>query len=371
MLEYGLHLPSMLRGRPSPAACGMEFVMKRFLSFLLCLALLSGCSARPPEAEPVQTQFFSMDTVMTIRVYDGGGEEALQAARREVERLDKLLSRTDPDSRISALNAHAGDGTMVRLEPEVTGLLAFAKSVSGLLPGDFDITIAPVMDAWGFTTEERQVPSDEALAAALALTDCAQLTVDEGASAARLERAGMEVDLGAVAKGFTAARAEAVLREGGVRSALLDLGGNITAIGSKADGSPWQVAVKDPQDTGEALCVLSLSDQTASTSGGYERYFEEDGVVYHHIIDPGTGFPAQSGLRSVTVVSRDHMLADALSTALFVAGPEEALDFWRSREDFELVLCADDGRVIVTEGLEPGYRPTGEDRGYTYEIARR
>lgn len=349
----------------------MESVMKRFLSFLLCLTVLSGCSAQPPKAEPLQTQFFSMDTVMSLRIYDGGGEETLHAARQEVERLDKLLSRTNGDSQISTLNAHAGDGTMVRLEPEVAGLLSFAKSVSGLLPGAFDITIAPVMDAWGFTTEERRVPSDKTLAAAMALTDSAMLTVDEAASAARLEQAGMEVDLGAVAKGFTAARVETVLREGGVRSALLDLGGNITALGSKADGSPWQVAVKDPQDTGEALCVLSLSDQTASTSGGYERYFEEDGVLYHHIIDPKTGFPAHSGLRSVTVVSPDHPLADALSTALFVAGPEEALDFWRSRDDFELVLCADDGSVIVTEGLEAGFRPTGEDRGYTYEIARR
>ena len=187
--------------------------MKRFLSFLLCLTVLSGCSAQPPKAEPLQTQFFSMDTVMSLRIYDGGGEETLHAARREVERLDKLLSRTNGDSQISALNAHAGDGTMVRLEPEVAGLLSFAKSVSGLLPGAFDITIAPVMDAWGFTTEERRVPSAKTLAAAMALTDSAMLTVDEAASAARLEQAGMEVDLGAVAKGFTAARVETVLRE--------------------------------------------------------------------------------------------------------------------------------------------------------------
>ena len=141
---------------------------------------------------------------MSIRVYNEGGEDAVQAARQEVERLDKLLSRTDADSAISALNSHAGDGTMVSLEPEVTQLLAFAKSVSQLLPGDFDITIAPVMDAWGFTTEERHVPSEEALSAAMELVDSSLLTVDETASAARLEQAGMEVDLGAVAKGYIA-----------------------------------------------------------------------------------------------------------------------------------------------------------------------
>lgn len=152
---------------------------------------------------------------------------------------------------------------------------------------------------------------------------------------------------------------------------MLDLGGNVTVIGAKEDGSPWRVAVKDPRDTGSYLCVLALTDVTLSTSGGYERYFEEDGVRYHHIIDPETGYPADSGLLSVTVVSADHLLADALSTALFVAGPEEALDFWRSRDDFELVLCTGQGELLVTEGLEDVFTFAGADRGYTYEIARR
>ncbi len=345
--------------------------MKRFLPFLCCLFLLAGCAAPASSAEPEQAQFFSMDTVMSIRVYSGGGLDAIQAARQEIEGLDKLLSRTDPDSQISALNSHAGDGLQVSLDAEVANLLSFAKSVSQLLPGCFDVTIAPVMDAWGFTTQERHIPSADTLSAAMALVDSNGLIVDEQASSARLERAGMEVDLGAVAKGFAAGQADAVLRQQGVTSALLDLGGNVTVIGAKPDGTAWQVAVKDPQNTSEALCVLSLEDQTASTSGGYERYFEENGQIYHHIIDPKTGYPADSGLLSVTVISADHMLADALSTALFVAGPDAALDFWRSREDIELVLCTQDNRVIVTEGLEAGYRPAGEDRGYTYEIARR
>ena len=345
--------------------------MKRFLPLLLCLVLLAGCAPARSEDEPAQTQFFSMDTVMSIKVYDPDGEAAVQSARQEVERLDGLLSRTNPGSQISQLNAHAGDGSPVSLDPEVAGLLAFGQSVSDLLPGTFDITIAPVMDAWGFTGEERHVPTAEALDAAMALVDSGRLVVDEDASTALLEQAGMEVDLGAVAKGFAASRAAAALRAAGATSALLDLGGNVTVLGRKPDGQAWQVAVKDPQDTAQVLCVLSLEDQTASTSGGYERYFEENGVTYHHIIDPGTGYPAESGLRSVTVVSANHTLADALSTALFVAGEEEALDFWRSRDDFELVLCTQDDRVIVTERLEAGYRPTGEERGYIYEIARR
>ena len=144
------------------------------------------------------------------------------------------------------------------------------------------------------------------LAAAMALVDSEELSVDTEASAASLARAGMEVDLGAVAKGFAAREAEAAIRDAGGTSAMLDLGGNVTVIGAKEDGSPWRVAVKDPRDTGSYLCVLALTDVTLSTSGGYERYFEEDGVRYHHIIDPETGYPADSGLLSVTVVSADQ-----------------------------------------------------------------
>ena len=345
--------------------------MKRILSVFLFFILLTGCAAPAAQTEPSQAQFFSMDTVMTVRVYDGPGEEAVQAARQAVEELDGLLSRTDADSQLSALNAHAGDGISVPLDSRVTELLAFAKSVSQLLPGDFDVTIAPVMDAWGFTTDQRQVPDPQTLAGALSLVDSGKLEVDKEASTARLEAAGMEVDLGAVAKGYAAGQAAAAIRDAGSSSALLDLGGNVTALGRKEDGSTWQVGVKDPQDTAQTLCVRSMEDQTASTSGGYERYFEENGIQYHHIIDPKTGYPADSGLLSVTVVSENHMLADALSTALFVAGEDAALEFWRSRTDFELVLCTADSRVVVTQGLEESFRFDGEELGYTYEIARR
>ena len=342
--------------------------MKRLISFLLAplFFLLPGCGAQ--EAEE---QFFSMDTVMSIHAYGSGAAEAAAAARREVEALDSQLSRTKADSLISQLNAHAGDGTDVALDTDTARLLAFSKSISQLLPGDFDITIAPVMDAWGFTGEDRHVPDSETLSAAMALVGSEGLSVDEAAGTARLERAGMAVDLCAVAKGYAAAKAEEAMREAGITSALLDLGRNITAIGPKTDGTAWRVGVADPENDSQYLCILSLEDQTASTSGGYERYFEENGVRYHHIIDHETGYPADSGLKSVTVISADHLLADALSTALFVAGPEEALEFWRSRDDFELVLCTGENQLLVTEGLEAGFTFTGEELGYDCQIIRR
>lgn len=342
--------------------------MKRLISFLLIpiFLLLSSCSV--PQA---QEQFFTMDTIMSITVYGKGAEEAAASARQKVEELNDQLSRTAADSLISQLNAHAGDGSDIQMDKDTLDLLSFAKSISQLLPGDFDITIAPVMDAWGFTTEDRHVPDDKTLSAAMALVNSENLIIDKDAGTARLSQPGMAVDLGSIAKGYAAAQAESVLRDAGITSALLDLGRNITAIGPKTDGTAWRVGVANPQDDSQYLCIISLEDQTASTSGGYERWFEENGVRYHHIIDPKTGYPAQSGLLSVTVISSNHLLADALSTALFVAGPEDAINFWRSRDDFELVLCTDQGQVMVTEGLEAGFEFRGEEQGYDCQIIRR
>ena len=342
--------------------------MRKTLFPLLALCLLlSGCGGTP--SADASAEFFAMDTVMQLETPGLSDPAAVTAGRDAVETLEALLSRTDGESEISRLNG--ADGRETPLSYPTAALLAAARDYSLATDGAFDPTVAPVMDAWGFTTEERHVPAPDALAAAMALVDSEELSVDTEASAASLARAGMEVDLGAVAKGFAAREAEAAIRDAGGTSAMLDLGGNVTVIGAKEDGSPWRVAVKDPRDTGSYLCVLALTDVTLSTSGGYERYFEEDGVRYHHIIDPETGYPADSGLLSVTVVSADHLLADALSTALFVAGPEEALDFWRSRDDFELVLCTGQGELLVTEGLEDVFTFAGADRGYTYEIARR
>lgn len=347
--------------------------MKRRLSVLSAALILLLCSCAPAQTEPASASdtFFAMDTVMSISVYGDMGTQAIQDARSEIQRLESLLSRTDADSQVSQINLHAGDGTWVTVDADLSELLTRAQSITELLPGSFDITIAPVMDAWGFTKEEQHVPTQQMLDTAMDLVDSQQLLVDTEASAARLEASGMEIDLGAIAKGFAAGQAQQVIRSTGAESAMLDLGGNVTVIGSKPDGSAWRVAVKDPQNTSEYLCVLTLEDVTASTSGGYERYFEEDGVRYHHIIDPKTGYPADSGLLSVTVVSADPILADALSTALFIEGTDAALDFWRSRDDFELVLCQADGTVLITEGLENGLQTREDTYGYTYEIARR
>ena len=333
--------------------------MKRLLcSSLLFLLLLSGCSAKP-----AQQQFFAMDTVMSITAYDKGAEEAVTAAVAKVNELEALLSRTRAGSEVTALSLAAPDA--VTLSEDTLRVLRLASEWHEKTGGAFDVTIAPVAAAWGFGgSGEYQVPAVETLEELLTLVDGSSVVLTE--TAAALPVKGMEIDLGGIAKGYAASQAEQILRAGGVEHALLDLGRNITVIGTKPDGTDWRVAVQDPADSSGSVGVLSLRDCSAVTSGGYQRYFEQDGVVYHHIIDPRTGAPADSGLISATVVCTDAGLADLLSTAVFVLGEEEALNLWQVEGGFELILVTDDGRVVVTGGLAELFEPS-ESSAYITE----
>ncbi len=322
--------------------------MKRIAALLLTLPLLAACA--PKEEKRI---FFAMDTVMEITAFGPEAAEAISAAESELFRLDSLLSRGNEDSEVYALNA-AGGG---EASPETAELISRALELGASTDWAFDITVAPLMDLWGFYDQNYRVPSEAEIAAALPIVGGERV----GVSGARVELGGGRIDLGGIAKGWASGQAAELLRERGITSALLNLGGNIQAIGSRG-GKPWRVAVQNP-DGGEYIGVLSLTDACAVTSGDYQRFFEDNGKIYHHIIDPKTGYPAESGLRSVTVVCADPALADGLSTALFVMGMDKALEFWRTEGGFEAVFVAADGGVYVTAGLGNCFERAGK-----YEI---
>ena len=322
--------------------------------FLLLLALLL-CGCTP--AKPQERTFFAMDTVMSVRLYAGGGEELLDGAEARVKELEGSLSVTDPDSEVYALN-HAGTAA---LSPDTAALLEAALDLCRRTGGALDISVYPVLRAWGFTTGEHAVPGGDEIAALLPLVDYTGVSFEDGAAALP---PGMEIDLGSVAKGYTGDVLASFLKDNGVTSALLDLGGNIQTVGAKPDGSPWRVAVRDPQGDG-TVGVAEVEDQAVITSGGYERYFEENGVRYWHILDPETGKPARNGLASVTVVGESGVLCDALSTALFVMGLDGALDHWRRHRDFEAVFVLEDGSVTITAGLESRFTLSQTNRALT------
>ncbi len=348
--------------------------MPKRLFTLFCaaaLTLLAACGAPTVgDAGPSQN-FFAMDTVMTISLTDGT-EDDLTAAVQLVNTLDAALTRSGEHSPLSAVN-RAGAGTLTAVPDDLGEAVSTALSIAKRTGGAFDPTLAPLIDLWGFSGDHPAVPAQDAVDAALSATGWEHVFCTETPEGWGIlfDQSGMGLDLGGIGKGYAAKNVTELLLERGVTSALLDLGGNITALGTKKNGDSWQIAVQDPQDENSYLCILPLRDRSASTSGSYERYFEENGVRYSHILDPETGHPVENGLLSVTVVCEDPVTADGLSTALFVLGKEKSLELWRESDDFECILVETDGTVSVTAGLADILQFQGEGKGYTCETVRR
>lgn len=323
---------------------------KYFISAMLsALLFLTGCSAES-SPEPVQGTFFAMDTMMDFTIYGESG--LINQSESLIASLESLVSVTDADSELYAIN-QTGSGMLTE---EASSLMKQALEICRRTDGALDLSIYPIVRAWGFTTGSYQVPDEAEIQALLPLVDYRKIQYDAATGTVTLLE-GMEIDLGSVAKGYAGQLAAQMLREHGVQSALLNLGGNVQTVGTKPDGSPWQIGIKDPQGE-DAMMVLSVEDQAVVTSGGYERYFEQDGQTYWHIMDPSTGHPADSGLISVTIVGDEGVVCDGLSTALFVMGLEKAADLWAQSGDFEAVFVTASGEVYITEGLRDRFALT-------------
>ncbi|WP_313530560.1 FAD:protein FMN transferase [Anaerotignum sp.] len=342
---------------------------KRKSTFLLIIlmTLLVGCGVREDKlaekSESFQsTTIFAMDTIMDIKIY-GGESGLLTHIEEKIRDLDNKLSTTDKDSDIYALNLN-GKG-VVSKDAEV--LLEKALSLCRKTQGTLDISIYPIVREWGFTTGEYRVPNEEKIQSLLTTVDYRR--IQQEGSNVNLQK-GMEVDLGSVAKGYTADEVVFLLEEAGITSALLNLGGNVHALGTKPDGNDWCIAIQDPKGD-NPLGVVSVSNEAVVTSGGYERYFEDNkGNLYWHIMDPKTGHPANNGLISVTIISPSGLYADALSTSMFIKGLDKAIDFWKANKDFEAIFVVDDGQVYITEGLEERFSLIESYEDETFQVIR-
>jgi len=328
----------------------------------LCL-LLCGCSPKEYSA-----QTFAMDTVMTFTSYGREGKEAVSAAAAGAARLESLLSVTRTESDIYAVNHAAGAWTQV--SQETFDLLSRCLELCRVSGGALDVTAYPAVRAWGFTTGEHRVPGGEELAALAGRIDYTAVELDPEQCRVRLPE-GMELDLGAAAKGYAGDVLAGLAVQAGARSALLYLGGNVHTVGRKPDGSLWRVGVQDPQGEGY-LAVVEAENQAVVTSGGYQRFFEAEGETYWHILDPSTAAPARSGVLSATVVGDSGLVCDGLSTALFVLGAEGAAELWRSQaENFEYILVLEDGSLQMTQGLEGRFSLAGSGEGRKVQVIRR
>lgn len=317
------------------------------LGMSFCLTACSGIQGRQEE---YSKSFFAMDTYMTFTVYDDSArnaQKALQQAEERIGEVEALWSVTDTNSDIYAVN-HSG-GQPVSVHEETANLLSFALEMAKQTGGALEPTLYPVLTAWGFTTDENRIPSKEQIDRLLQVVGYDRVVLDEKNI---ILEDGMMLDLGAVGKGYAGDEAEKVLQDNGITSALMDIGGNIQAIGVKPDGSEWRLGLRNPFGEG-ILGTLQIADCAVVTSGNYERYFiGEDGVRYGHIVDPVTGYPVDNGLASVTVIADEGRLCDALSTSLFVMGLEEAVKYWESHQDFDMILVTEERKIYITDGIK-------------------
>ena len=303
---------------------------------ILCLLLQTTACAGSDAAEG---SFFAMDTVIDLKIF--GDEKHLGACGNILSDLDDKLSVTKEKSAVYKLNVSGVSIT----ETEIVELVKKAKELAETTQGAFDPTVYPLVDAWGFLTDSPDVPDDETKQAALEKVGYENIVVGDTVTVTN----GAQIDLGGIAKGYATDKIRAYLQENGIRNALLNLGGNVYAMGKKK-GSDWKVAIKDPQQNASYVGVLTLSDKAVVTSGAYERFFEKDGKKYGHIIDPFSGNPVENELLSVTIIGENATECDAFSTALFVMGKDRAIAFLRERR-IDAVLVTTDA-VFVTENVD-------------------
>ncbi len=333
---------------------------------MMCMLMLGigGCSWKQIQDMAEHSEsFFAMDTYMTFTAYGTDAEPAILAAEDKIRELEELWSVTDKNSDVYAVNHSSGQ--TVTVDWKTAELLSYALDMAEETNGALEPTIYPVLTAWGFTTGENRVPAETELAELLEKVgyDKVELNNDQ----IQMEPGGM-IDLGAVGKGYAGDEAAQILRERGITAALLDIGGNIQAIGTKPDGSDWRVGLKDPF-SGGVLGIIQVSDVAVVTSGNYERFFiGEDGKVYGHIIDPATGHPVENGIASVSVIASEGKLCDALSTALFVMGLENAQDYWRQHRNYEMILIMEDGDIYLTEGIRDSFSLNSEYRNMKINV---
>ena len=316
--------------------------------------LTAGCGA---QTKKYSESFDAMDTFMQVDVY--GDEQAMKDIKAEITRLDGLLSTTGEDSDVSKINK-TGSATA---DEAVLGLAESALDLCRDTGGALDITVYPVVEEWGFISKDYKIPDKKTLSDLLRLVDHNKVTVKDG----RITLSkGAKLDFGAVAKGYAADRAKAILNGSKSDSALLNLGGTVLAYGEKEGGKKWKIGIADPENSAGYMGYITCKDKIIATSGSYERCFTgDDGKTYSHIIDPKTGVPVDNGIESVTIISDSGTLSDALSTALFVMGREEAERYHKAHGGFDYIILTSDKKAYVSGEAANSF--TVAD-GYEYEV---
>lgn len=319
--------------------------------------------------EPYSEQQFLMGTYVRVKIFDEGKKEVLDDAFARVKELADKTTVNEPDadkSEVAEINRQAGVQP-VKVSEDVFRLIEKAYQYSEEADQGFDLSIGPITQLWHIGFDDARKPSQAEIDEALALVRHEDVQLDKKNQTVYLTKPGMSLDLGSIAKGFIADEVVDVLKEHGVTTAIVDLGGNVVVVGTspKKEGQPWTVGIQDPnQSRNKVVGTVPAQDQSLVTSGIYERVLEVDGKTYHHLFDPTTGYPFENHIAGVTIISKKSVDGDGLSTAIFSMGLEEGMDYIESMKDVEALFITTDDEIYMSSGLKDTFK-LNEESGYT------
>ncbi|BDB00308.1 FAD:protein FMN transferase [Clostridium botulinum] len=329
----------------------MKIKYVTILLLCICLPLVFvGCDSK--SEEPISRETYLMGTIINIKAYGKNADKAVQASVDKISDIENKMSLNISTSEVNKINKNAGIAP-VKVSKNTFDVVKASLIYSEKSKGSFDITVEPLVSLWGIGTDKARIPSKDEISNALKLINYKDVIINEKESTVMLKRKGQAIDLGAIAKGYTADELKEVLLNYNVSSAFLSLGGNVYVLGNKPDKTLWKIGVQNPlEPRGDYLGIVSVSDKSVVTSGNYERFFERNGKRYHHIFDTKTGYPAEKGLISVSIISDKSIDGDALSTSVYTLGLDEGKKLIESLKGVEAIFVTNDKKVYVTSGLK-------------------
>jgi len=294
-----------------------------------------------------------LDTLISIQAYGTNASEAIDKVFQRIDEIEKKMSAKADYSEVIGINQMAGQG-FSKVSPDTFFVIEKGLYYAKLSEGKFDITVGPLVELWGIGTDHARLPGSEEIREVLPLVDFTKVEINEEDRSVFLKQPGMAIDLGGIAKGYAADEAAKVLRQNGITQGTINLGGNILVLGTKPDGSLWRIGIQNPffKTRGSIMATVEVKDKTLVTSGPYERYFEEDGKIYHHILDTESGYPVDNELMSVTIIADSSIDADALSTAVFAMGLKRGMSFVEKLDNLDAIFITKDYKVYVTSGAK-------------------
>ncbi|RXM58040.1 FAD:protein FMN transferase [Clostridium tetani] len=338
---------------------------KKSLIYLIIFSLifmLVGCNK---EEKVITKENYLLDTLIQLKVYGKNSEKATNEAMDAISDIDDIMSPTKPTSDVVKINNNAGKD-FVKINENTLEVIKTSIKYSKLSKGSFDITVGPLVKLWGIGTENARVPSKEEINTTLKLINYENVLIDEKNKSIKLKSPKEAIDLGGIAKGFAGDKAREILENKGIKSAYLNLGGNIVTIGNKTDGTPWNIGIQDPlSDRGEYFGIVRVSNKSVVSSGNYERFFIKDNKRYHHILNTKTGYPSESGILSSTIISDKSIDGDALSTITFILGLEKSMEIIENIDGVDAIFVTTDKKVHTTSNIAKDFKLSSKE--YIYE----